>query len=96
MTWDTSGRRARLPDDWPHRVSAVKARDRGACQAPGPDGQPCPIPGREVDHIIPGDNHELDNLQLLCTPHHRAKSAAEGVAARPNRRRPAPRHPGLL
>jgi len=34
----------------------------------------------ELDHVVPlidGGGHELDNLQTLCTPCHKEKSAAE-------------------
>jgi 5-methylcytosine-specific restriction enzyme A len=38
-------------------------------------------PGREVDHVIPiaqgGDRTAQDNLQSLCSPHHRDKTARE-------------------
>ena len=36
----------------------------------------------EVDHIVPlvdGGSHDLDNLQTLCSPCHRAKTAAEAT-----------------
>jgi 5-methylcytosine-specific restriction endonuclease McrA len=36
----------------------------------------------EVDHIERGDDHSLANLQGLCGPCHRAKTAQEGVRAR--------------
>jgi len=37
----------------------------------------------EVDHVVPlvdGGSHDLDNLQTLCTPCHRAKTAEEARA----------------
>ncbi|MAJ59069.1 MAG: hypothetical protein CBC48_03205 [bacterium TMED88] len=37
----------------------------------------------EVDHIVPlvdGGSHEMSNLQSLCTPCHKRKTAAEATA----------------
>jgi 5-methylcytosine-specific restriction protein A len=54
--------------------------------------------GTDADHIQPGDNHHLDNLQWLSEPCHRAKTAAEAAArnqARTRARlRPTEQHPG--
>lgn len=39
----------------------------------------------EADHIVPledGGEHELENLQPLCVPHHREKTARENAARR--------------
>jgi 5-methylcytosine-specific restriction protein A len=99
MAWSTSDRRLRLPKSWPAIRRQVIRRDRGRCQAqvhaPGCDGH-----GTEVDHIIPGDNHDLSNLMLLSSACHRAKtareSAARNAARAAMRRRPAEQHPGAL
>ncbi len=99
MAWSTSDRAKRLPRDWEQRKAEVKRRDRGRCQAVthvrGCDGR-----GTEVDHVTPGDNHELHNLQLLSEPCHRAKTAREtaarNTATAALRRRPAERHPGAI
>ena len=40
-----------------------------------------------VDHIIAGDNHHPDNLQALCTEHHKRKSGREGNEAMNARRK---------
>lgn len=43
------------------------------------------ISAMDVDHIIPlidGGSHELDNLQLLCRPCHRKKTAKEAKLRR--------------
>jgi 5-methylcytosine-specific restriction protein A len=73
MTWETSDRRSRLPADWSRRVAAVKRRARGRCEetyhAPGCDGR-----GRDVDHVVQGDDHSLSNLQLLSGPCHDRKT----------------------
>jgi 5-methylcytosine-specific restriction endonuclease McrA len=65
------------------------------------DGERCAATATEVDHIVPhsaGGTDEDRNLRSLCSPHHRRKSAAEGVAARnkvaAQRRRPTRPHPG--
>jgi 5-methylcytosine-specific restriction enzyme A len=97
--WAGSTRRGRLPTDWPDRVRRVKARDKGICYL-------CEQPGADtVDHIVPGDDHALTNLAAVHDrnpPHcHRAKSSAEGAAARKTKggyvsqRRPRERHPGI-
>ena len=51
----------------------------------------------EVDHVQHGDNHDLANLQAVCSDCHSRKSAAEGVTARTkhSRKRPTGPHPGL-
>ncbi|WP_245931687.1 HNH endonuclease [Actinokineospora auranticolor] len=56
-------------------------------------------PSTQVDHIAPGDDHGLNNLQGVCSGCHAAKSASEGgraAAARRSRLRPPERHPGEL
>lgn len=96
--WEGSTRRSRLPADWPKRRNQVLKRDNRichVCRGPGADG---------VDHLVPGDDHSLDNLAAIhhnVEPHcHRTKSSREGgQAARLKkipRRRPSERHPGLL
>ena len=99
MAWSTSDRRHRLPKDWPAIVSRIKTRDQHRCQASRHDPR-CDGRGTDVDHIIQGDDHSDDNLQLLNEYCHRAKTADE-TAARNKlnaklRRRPAEDHPGRL
>jgi 5-methylcytosine-specific restriction endonuclease McrA len=80
---NTSRRNLERPADWPKRVGQVRHRDKGRCRWPG-----CRRKGDEVDHIVEvadGGSWELDNLRLLCTPHHKAKTAA-ARAARAERR----------
>jgi len=42
------------------------------------------VPNRatDVDHIIPGDNHDEWNLTSLCSWHHLRKSSADGIVGR--------------
>jgi hypothetical protein len=94
--WQGSTRLARLPKDWQRRRQAVIRRDGGRCRR-------CGAPAREVDHVVPGDDHTLANLQLLCGRCHLTKSAREGstaaAAARtrhPSYRRPPEPHPGTI
>jgi 5-methylcytosine-specific restriction endonuclease McrA len=93
--WHTSTRKSRLPGDWERRRKQQLAM------------QPiCMICGvREstaVDHIEPmTDRHEPEDLQSVCEPCHRQKTAREAAAFRaaargPGRARPDERHPGLL
>jgi 5-methylcytosine-specific restriction endonuclease McrA len=55
-----------------------------------------------ADHIEPmTDRHEPEDLQGVCDPCHRQKTAAEAAAARAAKPRPTARrgdepHPGLL
>lgn len=105
MSWDSSDRRQRLPDNWGALVRAVKHRAKATsklgieqCQARLPSGRRCPRVGTDVDHIVPGDDHNLKNLRLLCTTHHERKTvkeAAEGRASfRRSKYRPSEEHPG--
>lgn len=99
MAWETSDRRARLPEDWNQRVAQVKVRDGGRCTWRLPSGARCPRPGRDVDHRVNDDNHDLRNLQLLCGDHHERKTAREawaGKAKRKAKKRPSERQPGAL
>lgn len=73
-------RKNRLPPDWSTRRALVLKRDGGICHI-------CHQPGADqVDHIIAGDDHSLENLAPIhekTPPHcHRYKTAQEGHAAR--------------
>jgi 5-methylcytosine-specific restriction endonuclease McrA len=99
VAWETSDRRARLPDDWNQRVAAVKKRDQNRCTWRLPSGLRCPRPGRDVDHRVNDDNHELSNLRLLCKTHHDRKTQREAWAGRTRpkaKKRPTERQPGSL
>ncbi len=93
MGWETSDRASQLPSNWAELRRLVFERDNRTCQN-------CGDPGTEVDHIIPGFDDDLSNLQLLCgrgTPRncHAAKTQHEANAARPRERRTREQHPGL-
>ncbi|ADD43866.1 HNH endonuclease [Stackebrandtia nassauensis] len=98
--WHGSNRAAQLPGDWPRRRAIVLERDGYRCTRIRADDTRCPEPATDVDHIKPGNNHELDNLTALCQWHHQKKSAREGGRAawmnRPPKKRPAEKHPGAL
>lgn len=94
--WKNSTRRQQLPSNWTNLRNKVIRRDNGRCVL-------CGDPGTDVDHIVPGDNHSLANLRLLCSPCHGKKTAQEGGAALAAKRRAinsrlrrTESHPGLL
>lgn len=98
MAWSTSDRRQRLPPDWDDIRAEVKQRAQGRCQAREHDPR-CTGTGTDADHITPGDDHTLPNLQWLSGPCHRAKTARESAArntARAAARVRTETHPGEL
>lgn len=101
--WQGSTRRDRLPDNWPQLRKDAGRRDSWLCQAKKPNGRLCLMPANQVDHVVPGDDHRLSNLQCLCEDHHSTKSGQEGAAAMWRQRRKIDQkfrrteeHPGLL
>lgn len=96
--WAGSTRRARLPKDWPARREATQQRAGGRCEGISLRGEPrwhtdeCNGIGAECDHDKRGDDHDLGNLRWLSVPCHKRKTQAE----RPQRKRPAPTHPGVI
>jgi len=72
--WSTSDRASRLPRDWPQRRRLVLARDRHRCRIAGAG---CTVRATEVDHVVAGDDHRLENLQAVCSVCHTAKTLAE-------------------
>lgn len=97
MAWETSTRRQRLPKDWPTRRRRVLRRDP-TCQL---RFDCCTKVSTEVDHKNRGDDHRMENLQGVCGPCHKRKTAGEAAEARaqnppPSRRRPTEEHPGFL
>lgn len=87
----TSPRKARLPKGWASIRRRILERDEGICHVCHRGG------ADQVDHVVPGDDHSDGNLAAIHDdPCHRAKSSAEGAAARPKRKREVERHPGLI
>jgi 5-methylcytosine-specific restriction protein A len=96
--WDSSSR-PKDPPGWAKTRALVIQRAVGLCQHE--DG--CTYKGTDVDHIVNlanGGDHNLNNLRLLCTWHHKRKTSEEATKARhslPALReiRTNPTHPGL-
>lgn len=68
------------------------------CQAKVHEPQ-CNGIGNECDHITPGDNHTLTNLQWLSAACHKAKTTQEAQQSRGHgtaRQRPPENHPGTI
>lgn len=95
--WNTSDRVRRLPGNWGTIRKQILARD-SVCRI-------CLVRAATVvDHIEPkADRHEPEDLQGVCDPCHRQKTAKEAAAFRaaaaakqPKRKRPPEAHPGLL
>lgn len=97
MSWYTSDRRGRLPHDWERIRTRALSRAAYQCQAVEHDPR-CDGRATDVDHIRPGDDHSLDNLQALSDVCHRAKTARESIARNRARARmrlhPVEPHPG--
>ena len=69
-----------LPADWDKRRHTVKARANNRCEWVE-DASRCTNQGTECDHIERGNNHDLNNLQWLCTGHHKLKTQLEAAEA---------------
>nr|WP_232513809.1 HNH endonuclease signature motif containing protein [Bifidobacterium choerinum] len=94
MSWYTSDRRGRLPlsgGEWAALRKQVRDRARNRCEArehsPLCDGW-----GSDCDHIVPGDDNRLENLQWLNANCHRMKTAQE-TSERNRRRKQQRKHP---
>lgn len=97
MSWDTSDRLERLPSNWDQIKQRVFRLKGTKCLIKWNDG--CQIDATDVDHIVPGDDHRMKNLQPGCTWCHTRKSSAEGHAAKARMRalgkRTPEKHPGM-
>ncbi|AXH47983.1 HNH endonuclease [Mycobacterium phage Misomonster] len=76
LSWSTSDRSTRLPDDWP-AIRRQVLRDAGWICEIGWSG--CLTQATEVDHIRRGDDHSRANLRAACSWCHGKKSSAEAT-----------------
>lgn len=96
--WDASDRRSRLPGDWAKRRAQVFKRDGYRCVWVE-RGKRCTEDATDCDHIIPNDDHGLENLRALCAAHHDIKTREDLAAKRREIRqrfRRTETHPGLV
>jgi 5-methylcytosine-specific restriction protein A len=102
--WTTSTRRPD-PPYWKALRHQVIVRANGLCEfiyeahPIDPAIKRCNYKANEVDHIInlaSGGTDDMSNLQLLCTYHHKQKTAQEAAKARKPKteRKPREAHPG--
>lgn len=77
MAWSTSDRRERLPADWVQLRAQVFELHGRQCYVVE-DGIQCVEESSDIDHVVAGDDHSLDNLRPICRRHHRRKSSSEG------------------
>lgn len=107
MAWETSDRKAFLPDNWTQLRASILARAGGRCEVIKKNGRRCFDKPNAVDHIIPhaeGGTDEVANLQAICPWHHQKKSSAEGgrgsqrsyAKMRESVLREPEKHPGLI
>lgn len=101
MWSNESGRTSPLPKAWPKIRANVLRRDNYQCVWVREDtGLPCGARANQVDHMDKGpDVHTHDNLQSLCSYHHKQKTAQQGGtanAAKAKNRITNERHPGFL
>lgn len=80
--WKGSTRGSRLPSDWGKRCGQIHHRSGWTCEFPVGDRRCGRYADGGVDHIVPGDDHSLENLRDTCAGHHRRKSSREGNAAK--------------
>lgn len=106
MAYNTN-RRSELPPtkEWDKIRERVFERAGFVCQGIKEDGsgQRCTGLANQCDHIKPGNDHSLANLQALCAPcHHRKTQRASAEARNANRAAILKRfdrteqHPGML
>jgi 5-methylcytosine-specific restriction enzyme A len=77
-----STRRKRLPSNWASLRRQVLRRDAYLCHCRDPAHlwhvDECNAFANEVDHVVFGDNHDIDNLSAICHRCHMSKSGHEG------------------
>lgn len=93
--WSGSYRNLRLPPNWRDIRRRILERDNHTCQI---RLLGCLVTASDVDHIVRGDDHSIENLRAACRKCHDRKSSAEGNdrqrQLRALRKRPIERHPG--
>lgn len=92
MSWSSSDRRERLPDNWELLRQATKHRAKGRCEAEA-HVPTCNGTGTEADHVVQGDDHSMSNLQWLSRPCHEAKTRRDNGIVRAVYLEPE-QHPG--
>lgn len=97
--WAGSTRKSRLPADWDRLRQVVLQRCGYRCEWIE-NGERCLATATDADHILPGDLHQLVNLQGLCSRHHLAKTSREANAVQAERRKllrqPEEPQPGII
>lgn len=95
--WYGSDRRDRLPRDWAAIRAMVRERAHNHCQARVHLAL-CNGIGGDCDHIVPGDDHSLANLQWLNHNCHKLKTSRESAERNARRARqrkhPVEKNPG--
>ena len=94
-----STRKATLPDDWEQLRAATFRRDRHRCQHVRYDtGKKCLKRATDCDHVGDRNDHRIENLQSLCSWHHKQKTSSQGgTAAAARRKQPQKqKHPGIV
>lgn len=95
--WYGSDRRDRLPRDWASIRAMVRERAHNHCQARVHSAL-CDGIGDDCDHIMPGDDHSLANLQWLNHNCHKLKTSRESAERNARRARqrkhPVEKNPG--
>lgn len=84
-----------MPTDWQQTRTRILERDGGLCRIAGPR---CARVATQVDHVVPawrGGSEDDSNLQSVCGPCHRSKTASDAARAVPSRKRPVESHPGF-
>ena len=79
--WAGSTRKETLPADWERLRQACFKRDGYRCTW-FDQGQRCPAPATDCDHINDRNDHSLRNLRSLCGPHHARRTSKQAHEAK--------------
>lgn len=97
--WEGSTRKESLPVDWERQRRACLNRDGHRCTWME-NGRRCPEPATDVDHIHDRDDHRLQNLRSLCSPHHLKRTSQQAyeakLAIKAKGRLPEEPQPGII